>query len=115
MIKVLKKYEKNRGNLKDPGVDSPYRNRTVEENLQLFENMKNGLYKEGEKVLRAKINMKSGNMNLRDPILYRIMYKIHPKTKNKWVIYPMYDYAHGQSDSIEKNYTFHMYIRIRNT
>ncbi|KNC36926.1 glutaminyl-tRNA synthetase [Plasmodium falciparum RAJ116] len=98
----IEEIRKNRGNLKDPGVDSPYRNRTVEENLQLFENMKNGLYKEGEKVLRAKINMKSGNMNLRDPILYRIMYKIHPKTKNKWVIYPMYDYAHGQSDSIEK-------------
>ncbi|CDO66109.1 glutamine--tRNA ligase, putative [Plasmodium reichenowi] len=99
---TIEEIRKNRGNLKDPGVDSPYRNRSVEENLQLFENMKNGLYKEGEKVLRAKIDMKSGNMNLRDPILYRIMYKIHPKTKNKWVIYPMYDYAHGQSDSIEK-------------
>ncbi|CAC9698944.1 glutamine--tRNA ligase, putative [Plasmodium sp. DRC-Itaito] len=98
----IEEIRKNRGNVKEPGIDSPYRNRSVEENLQLFENMKNGLYKEGEKVLRAKIDMKSGNMNLRDPILYRIMYKIHPKTKDKWVIYPMYDYAHGQSDSIEK-------------
>ncbi|SOV81260.1 glutamine--tRNA ligase, putative [Plasmodium sp. gorilla clade G3] len=99
---TIEEIRKNRGNVKEPGIDSPYRNRSVEENLLLFENMKNGLYKEGEKVLRAKIDMKSGNMNLRDPILYRIMYKIHPKTKNKWVIYPMYDYAHGQSDSIEK-------------
>ncbi|SOV17638.1 glutamine--tRNA ligase, putative [Plasmodium gaboni] len=97
----IEEIRKNRGNLKEPGIDSPYRNRSVEENLKLFENMKNGLYKEGEKVLRAKIDMTSGNMNLRDPILYRIMFKTHPKTKNKWVIYPMYDYAHGQSDSIE--------------
>ncbi|VWU52854.1 glutamine--tRNA ligase, putative, partial [Hepatocystis sp. ex Piliocolobus tephrosceles] len=93
---------KTRGTLKEPGINSPYRNRTVEENLKLFENMKIGKYKEGERVLRAKIDMSSGNINLRDPVLYRIMHKIHPKTQNKWVIYPMYDYAHGQSDSIEK-------------
>ncbi|SBT40939.1 glutamine--tRNA ligase, putative [Plasmodium ovale wallikeri] len=97
----IEEIRKNRGNLKEPGVNSPYRNRSVEENLHLFENMKMGIYKEGEKVLRAKIDMSSGNINLRDPILYRIMHKIHPKSKDKWVIYPMYDFAHGQSDSIE--------------
>ncbi|CDU20133.1 glutamine--tRNA ligase, putative [Plasmodium yoelii] len=99
---TIEEIRKNRGSLKEPGINSPYRNRSIEENLVLFENMKLGKYKEGEKVLRAKIDMSSGNINLRDPILYRIMNKIHPKTKNKWVIYPMYDFAHGQSDSIEK-------------
>ncbi|CAD2101867.1 glutamine--tRNA ligase, putative [Plasmodium vinckei lentum] len=99
---TIDEIRKNRGSLKEPGINSPYRNRTIEENLNLFENMKLGKYKEGEKVLRAKIDMASGNINLRDPILYRIMNKVHPKTNNKWVIYPMYDFAHGQSDSIEK-------------
>ncbi|CXJ00601.1 glutamine--tRNA ligase, putative [Plasmodium berghei] len=98
----IEEIRKNRGSLKEPGINSPYRNRSIEENLILFENMKLGKYKDGEKVLRAKIDMSSGNINLRDPVLYRIMNKIHPKTKNKWVIYPMYDFAHGQSDSIEK-------------
>ncbi|GAW82249.1 glutamine--tRNA ligase [Plasmodium gonderi] len=98
----IEEIRKNRGNLKEPGVNSPNRDRSVEENLQLFEKMKLGEFKEGEKVLRAKIDMSSGNINLRDPILYRIIHKIHPKSKNKWVIYPMYDFAHGQSDSIEK-------------
>ncbi len=85
-----------------PGKDSPYRSRSVEENLQLFENMRNGLYKDGEKVLRARIDMASPNMHMRDPILYRIKHAHHHRTGDKWCIYPMYDFAHGQSDSIEK-------------
>ncbi|CRG95041.1 glutamine--tRNA ligase, putative [Plasmodium gallinaceum] len=99
---TIEEIRKTRGSLKVPGVNSPYRNRSVEENLELFEKMKKGEYKEGERVLRAKIDMTSGNINMRDPILYRIMHKVHPKSKDKWVIYPMYDFAHGQSDSIEK-------------
>jgi glutaminyl-tRNA synthetase len=90
-----------RGTLTEPGKDSPYRNRSVEENLALFEQMKNGDFAEGECVLRAKIDMKSGNINLRDPVMYRILHAPHPRTGNQWCIYPMYDYAHGQSDSIE--------------
>lgn len=90
-----------RGSITEPGVDSPYRNRTVSENLKLFRDMKNGKFKDGECVLRAKINMKSGNMNMRDPIIYRIMHIPHPRTGNKWCIYPTYDFSHGQSDSIE--------------
>jgi glutaminyl-tRNA synthetase len=90
-----------RGTLTEPGKDSPYRNRSVEENLALFEKMKNGDFAEGECVLRAKIDMKSGNINLRDPVMYRILHTPHPRTGSAWCIYPMYDYAHGQSDSIE--------------
>lgn len=90
-----------RGTLKEPGVESPYRNRPVEENLALFEKMRAGAFKEGEAVLRAKIDMTSGNINLRDPVMYRILDATHPRTDDKWKIYPMYDFAHGQSDSIE--------------
>ncbi len=84
------------------GIESPYRNRTPEENLQMFRDMKAGKYQEGEKVLRAKIDMSAANMHLRDPLMYRIMHKEHHRTGDKWCIYPMYDYAHGQSDYIEK-------------
>jgi len=90
-----------RGTPTQPGKESPFRNRSVEENLELFEKMKNGKFKEGECVLRAKIDMASPNLNLRDPIMYRIKYVEHHRTGNKWCIYPMYDWAHGQSDSIE--------------
>ena len=92
---------KYRGTLTEPGIDSPYRNRSVEENLQLFENMKNGLYKDGEKVLRAKIDMSHPNMNMRDPAIYRIIHITHHNTGDKWCIYPMYDFAHPLQDSIE--------------
>ncbi len=91
-----------RGTLTEPGVESPYRNRSIEDNLVLFENMRAGKFKEGEHVLRAKIDMSSGNINLRDPVLYRIKYAIHPKTQDKWCIYPMYDYTHSISDAIEE-------------
>jgi glutaminyl-tRNA synthetase len=84
-----------------PGENSPYRNRSVEENLELFERMKNGEFKEGEKILRAKIDMASPNMHMRDPIMYRIIHSDHHRTGNKWCIYPMYDFTHGQSDFIE--------------
>lgn len=84
-----------------PGTESPYRNRSVEENLDLFRRMKAGEFEEGSKVLRAKVDMASPNMHMRDPILYRILHAEHHRTGNKWCIYPMYDYAHGQSDSIE--------------
>lgn len=90
-----------RGIPTEPGKESPYRNRSVEENLELFEKMKNGEFKDGEHVLRAKIDMSSPNMNMRDPIMYRIRHATHHRTGNKWCIYPMYDWAHGQSDSIE--------------
>jgi len=84
-----------------PGKQSPYRNRSVEENLLLFEKMKNGEFKDGEKTLRAKIDMASPNMHLRDPVMYRIKHEHHHRTGDKWCIYPMYDFAHGQCDSIE--------------
>lgn len=90
-----------RGTLKTPGKNSPYRDRSIEENLELFEKMKNGEFAEGECVLRAKIDMSSGNINMRDPVLYRILHATHHRTGDKWHIYPMYDFAHGQSDSIE--------------
>ena len=90
-----------RGTLTEPGKNSPYRDRSVEENLDLFERMKNGEFKEGEKVLRAKIDMSSPNMNMRDPAMYRIAYAHHHRTGNKWCIYPMYDFAHPLSDAIE--------------
>lgn len=85
-----------------PGVESPYRNRSVDENLELFNKMKEGFFDEGECVLRAKIDMASPNMHMRDPVMYRIKKAHHHRTGDKWVIYPMYDFAHGQSDSIEK-------------
>ena len=91
----------DRGTLTEVGKESPYRNRSVEENLQLFEEMRAGIFDEGSRVLRAKIDMGSGNLNLRDPILYRILKASHHHTGDKWQIYPMYDFAHGQSDSIE--------------
>ena len=84
-----------------PGTESPYRSRSIEENLDLFERMKNGEFKDGEKVLRAKIDMTSPNMHMRDPLMYRIMHAHHHRTGDKWCIYPMYDYAHGESDYIE--------------
>ncbi len=90
-----------RGSFGKPGKESPYRNRSVEENLELFERMRAGEFKEGEHVLRAKIDMGSGNMNLRDPIMYRIIHAKHYRTGDKWCIYPTYDWAHGQCDSIE--------------
>ena len=90
-----------RGTVSTPGVNSPYRDRSVEENLTLFRQMREGRFKEGEKVLRAKIDMANPNMLLRDPLMYRINYSHHHRTGNKWCIYPMYDFAHGQCDSIE--------------
>lgn len=91
----------HRGNFTTPGKDSPYRNRSIEENLKLFEQMKNGEFEEGTCVLRAKIDMKSPNMNMRDPLMYRIRKVHHHRTGDKWCIYPMYDYAHPLSDAIE--------------
>jgi glutaminyl-tRNA synthetase len=91
-----------RGTLTEPGRNSPYRDRTVEENLNLFERMRAGEFPDGTRVLRAKIDMASPNLNMRDPVMYRILHAEHHRTGNKWCIYPMYDYAHGQSDSLEK-------------
>jgi glutaminyl-tRNA synthetase len=91
-----------RGTLTDPGRDSPYRNRSVEENLSLFERMRKGEFPDGTSVLRARIDMASPNLNMRDPVMYRILHAEHHRTGDKWCIYPMYDYAHGQSDSIER-------------
>ena len=91
-----------RGTVTRPGVNSPWRDRSVEENLRLFAEMREGKYKDGEKVLRAKIDMAHPNMLLRDPLMYRIIHSHHHRTGDKWCIYPMYDYAHGESDSIEK-------------
>ena len=90
-----------RGTLKEPGKESPYRNRSVEENLDLFERMKNGEFADGEKVLRAKIDMASGNMNMRDPVIYRVAHMTHHNTGDQWCIYPMYDFAHPIEDAIE--------------
>ena len=90
-----------RGDFNTPGKNSPYRDRSVEENLELFENMKNGVYKDGEKVLRAKIDMASPNMNMRDPVIYRVAHMSHHNTGDAWCIYPMYDYAHPVEDAIE--------------
>ena len=94
----IKKY---RGTLKEPGKESPYRNRSIEENLHLFEKMKNGEFEEGECVLRAKIDMSSPNLNMRDPVIYRIKKTSHHRSGDKWCIYPMYDFAHPLSDAIE--------------
>ncbi|NJO39109.1 MAG: glutamine--tRNA ligase, partial [Rhizobiales bacterium] len=90
-----------RGTLKEPGRNSPHRDRAVEENLALFEKMRAGKFQDGERVLRARIDMASGNINLRDPVLYRILHAHHPRTGDAWCIYPTYDFAHGQSDAIE--------------
>ena len=91
----------SRGTLTEPGKNSPHRDRSVEENLDLFRRMKAGEFANGARVLRAKIDMASGNINMRDPVLYRILHAHHPRTGDKWSIYPSYDYAHGQSDAIE--------------
>ncbi len=92
----------HRGTLNEPGKESPFRNRPVEESIDLFERMKSGEFDEGAHVLRAKVDMASGNLNMRDPIMYRILKQPHHRTGDTWSIYPMYDFAHGQSDSIEK-------------
>ncbi|MBI4721902.1 MAG: glutamine--tRNA ligase/YqeY domain fusion protein [Candidatus Stahlbacteria bacterium] len=91
-----------RGTLTEPGKDSPYRNRSVEENLDLFERMRAGEFEDGKCVVRAKIDMAAKNLNMRDPVMYRILHSTHHRTGDKWCIYPMYDFAHGQSDSIER-------------
>ncbi len=91
-----------KGTPTEPGVPTPYRSRSIEENLTLFQEMRDGKYKDGEKVLRAKIDLANPNMHLRDPLLYRIKHAHHHRTGDQWCIYPMYDFAHGQSDSIEK-------------
>ncbi len=90
-----------RGSLTEPGKNSPYRDRSVEENLDLFERMKNGEFENGQKVLRAKIDMASPNINMRDPVIYRILKTSHHNTGDKWCVYPMYDYAHPLEDAIE--------------
>jgi glutaminyl-tRNA synthetase len=92
----------HRGTLTEPGKNSPYRERSVEENLDLFVRMKNGEFPDGSRVLRAKIDMASPNLNMRDPVMYRILHATHHRTGDEWCIYPMYDFAHGQSDSIER-------------
>ena len=92
---------KYRGTLTEPGTESPYRNRSVEENLDLFDRMRKGEFPDGSRTLRAKIDMASPNLNMRDPVMYRILHAEHHRTGNEWCIYPMYDFAHGQSDSIE--------------
>ena len=97
----LEQMRENRGTVQTPGKDSPYRNRSVEENLDLFERMRKGEFPDGSKTLRAKIDMAHPNMHMRDPIMYRIIHTSHHRTGDKWSIYPMYDYAHGESDSIE--------------
>ncbi len=93
---------RHRGTLTEPGKESPYRNRSVDENLDLFERMRKGEFPDGSRVLRAKVDMASPNLNMRDPVMYRILHAAHHRTGDKWCIYPMYDYAHGQSDSIER-------------
>src|SRR5207253_7401793 len=92
---------KTRGTLTEPGRNSPYRERSVEENLDLCERMRKGEFPDGSRTLRAKIDMASPNLNMRDPVMYRILHAEHHNTGNKWCVYAMYDWAHGQSDSIE--------------
>jgi glutaminyl-tRNA synthetase len=98
---TFEEMRQHRGTLTEPGKNSPFRDRTIEENLELFDKMRLGTFEDGAKTLRAKIDMSSPNLNLRDPVLYRILHQNHPKTGDKWKIYPSYDFAHGQSDSIE--------------
>src|SRR6202161_3318780 len=93
--------QKMRGTLTETGQESPFRKRSLEENFDLFRRMRKGEFPNGARVLRAKIDMAAGNINLRDPVLYRILHATHPRTGNRWSIYPSYDYAHGQSDAIE--------------
>ena len=100
----------HRGTLTEPGKDSPFRNRSVEENLDLFIRMKQGEFPDGTRVLRAKIDMASPNLNMRDPVMYRILHASHQRTGDEWCIYPMYDYAHGQSGSIERVPLYRWYI-----
>ena len=95
-----------RGTLTEPGKESPYRNRAPEENLDLFERMKKGEFPDGSKTLRAKIDLSSGNINMRDPVMYRIVRANHPRQGDKWCLYPMYDWAHGLEDSIEGDNPF---------
>ena len=102
-----------KGTPTEAGTSSPFRDRTVEENLQLFREMKAGDHAEGTHVLRAKIDMSSSNMLMRDPIIYRIMHKSHHRTADKWCIYPMYDWAHGQSDYVEQITHSLCNVRIR--
>ena len=97
----VKEVKNNRGTLNESGKESPYRNRTIQENLDLFKRMKNGEFQDGSKTLRAKIDMAHPNMNMRDPIIYRILHASHHRTENEWCIYPMYDWAHGLEDSME--------------
>lgn len=99
---TVEEIKQTRGTLTEPGKESPYRNRSVEENLDLFRRMRAGEFPDGSRTLRAKIDMSSGNINMRDPVMYRIKHEHHHRTGNKWCIYPMYDYAHGLCDSIEK-------------
>ena len=91
-----------RGTLTEPGQDSPYRTRSVEDNLNLFERMRAGEFEDGSRTLRAKIDMASPNLNMRDPVMYRILHADHHRTKDQWCIYPMYDFTHGLCDSIER-------------
>ena len=97
----VKEVKNNRGTLNESGKESPYRNRTIQDNLDLFKRMKNGEFHDGSKTLRAKIDMAHPNMNMRDPVIYRILHASHHRTENEWCIYPMYDWAHGLEDSIE--------------
>jgi len=97
----VKEVKNNRGTLNESGKESPYRNRTIQDNLDLFKRMKNGEFNDGSKTLRAKIDMAHPNMNMRDPVIYRILHASHHRTENEWCIYPMYDWAHGLEDSIE--------------
>src|ERR671918_335459 len=98
---TVEEMRETRGTLTEPGRESPYRRRSIEENLELLERMRRGDFDDGEKTLRAKIDMASPNLNLRDPVMYRIRKTAHQRTGDAWCIYPMYDWAHGQSDSIE--------------
>ncbi len=101
MTKVQSEIREQRGSLTGPGVNSPYRDRSAEENLDLFKRMRAGEFEDGSRVLRAKVDMSSPNVNMRDPIMYRILRAHHHRTGDDWCIYPTYDFAHGQSDSIE--------------
>src|SRR5439155_237296 len=91
----------HRGTFTEPGKNSPWRERSIDENLDLFERMRAGEFPDGARVLRARIDMASPNLNMRDPVLYRILHATHPRTGDEWCIYPLYDFAHGQSDAIE--------------
>ncbi len=102
-----------RGTLTEPGKESPWRDRSIEENLDLFERMRAGEFPDGFRTLRAKIDMASKNLNMRDPVMYRILHADHHRTGDKWRIYPMYDFTHGQSDSIEGVTLLDLYAGVR--